>query len=190
MRFDKLNRQINFLFKATRAGSLFRSNFLYVYLCRGDAANFYKYSGEKIMTTEQIEIVKENFNLIAPLADMVASEFYKHLFQLDASLRPLFKEDLTGQKKKLMMMLNFAVGTLDRMDVFEPKLEELGLKHVAYGVKETHYETVGNALILTLRAMLGAALTEHLEAAWIAAYTLIAGTMQRTAYQAQAQAAG
>ena len=141
------------------------------------------------MTNEQIKIVKENFNQIAPLADEVASEFYERLFQLDASLRPLFKEDLTEQKKHLMMMLKFAVGTLDRMDVFEPSLEELGRKHVAYGVKETHYETVGNALILTLRAMLGAGLTEQLEAAWIAAYTLIAGTMQHGAYQAQAHSA-
>ncbi len=120
----------------------------------------------------------------------MAAEFYERLFQLDASLRPLFKEDLTEQKKKLMIMLKFAVGTLDRMEVFAPSLEELGRKHVAYGVRETHYETVGNALILTLRAMLGASLTEKLEAAWIAAYTLIAGTMQRAAYQAQAQATG
>ncbi len=141
------------------------------------------------MTPEQIEIVKENFNRIAPLADEVATEFYQRLFQLDASLRPLFKEDLTEQKKKLMMMLKFAVGTLDRMDVFEPSLEELGRKHAAYGVLETHYETVGDALISTLRAMLGAGLTEQLEAAWIAAYTLIAGTMQRSAYTVQSQTA-
>lgn len=141
------------------------------------------------MTTEQIEIVKENFNQIAPLADLVAAEFYERLFQLDASLRPLFKEDLTEQKKHLMMMLKFAIGTLDRMEVFEPSLEELGRKHIAYGVKETHYETVGDALILTLRAMLGASLTEQLEAAWIAAYSLIAGTMQRGVYAVQAQTA-
>ena len=67
------------------------------------------------MTAEQIEIVKQNFNQIAPLADLVAAEFYERLFQLDASFRPLFKEDLTEQKKHLMMMLKFAVGTLDRM---------------------------------------------------------------------------
>ncbi len=141
------------------------------------------------MTHEQIEIMKENFNQIAPLADLVAAEFYERLFQLDASLRPLFKEDLTEQKKHLMMMLKFAIGTLDRMEVFEPSLEELGRKHIAYGVKETHYETVGDALILTLRAMLGASLTEQLEAAWIAAYSLIAGTMQRGVYAVQAQTA-
>ena len=141
------------------------------------------------MTSEQINLVKENFNQIAPLADEVASEFYQRLFQLDASLRPLFKEDLTEQKKKLMMMLKFAVGTLDRMEVFEPSLEELGRKHAAYGVVETHYETVGNALILTLREMLGAGLTEQLEAAWIAAYTLIAGTMQRNVHTVRAQPA-
>ena len=141
------------------------------------------------MTPEQIEIVKANFIQIAPLANEVAAEFYERLFQLDPSLRLMFKEDLTEQKKKLMMMLKFAVGTLDRLEVFEPSLEELGRRHVAYGVKETHYETVGTALILTLREMLGASLSDQIEAAWIAAYTLIAGTMQRAAYALQAQAA-
>ena len=142
------------------------------------------------MTPEQINRVKENFEQIALLADEVATAFYQRLFQLDASLRPLFGEDLSEQKKKLMMMLKFAVGTLDRMDVFEPSLEELGRKHVAYGVRETHYETVGTALILTLREMLGAALTTQLEAAWIAAYTLVAGTMRRAAYPLQVCATG
>jgi hemoglobin-like flavoprotein len=141
------------------------------------------------MTPEQINLVKENFNQIAPLADEVASEFYQRLFQLDANLRPLFAEDLTEQKKKLMMMLKFAVGTLDRMDVFEPSLQELGRKHVAYGVRGEHYETVGSALMLTLQKMLGEGLTAELEAAWISAYTLIAGTMRGAAEAAHGQTA-
>lgn len=141
------------------------------------------------MTPEQIKLVKKNFNQIAPLADEVATEFYQQLFQLDASLRPLFKDDLNEQKKKLMMMLGYAVGTLDRIEVFEPSLEELGRKHVAHGVRDEHYETVGNALILTFRKMLGASLTAELETAWIAAYILIAGTMQSGTSIGQAQTA-
>ena len=141
------------------------------------------------MTPEQIRRVQENFEQIAPLAGNLATAFYQRLFQLDATLRPLFNEDLSEQKTKLMMMLKFAVGTLDRMNVFEPSLEELGRKHVAYGVRDAHYDMVGTALVLTLRDMLGAALTEKLEAAWIAAYTLIAGTMRRAAYPRQAHAA-
>ena len=141
------------------------------------------------MIPEQIRRVKEIFAQIAPLAGDLAAVFYQRLFQLDATLRPLFNEDLSEQKKKLLMMLKFAVGTLDRMDVFERSLEELGRKHVAYGVRDAHYETVGTALILTLRDMLGAALTEKLEAAWIAAYTLIAGTMRRAAYPRPAHTA-
>lgn len=141
------------------------------------------------MTPEQINLVKENFNQIAPLAEQVAAEFYRHLFQIDASRKPLFKEDLSEQKKNLMTMLKFAVGTLDRMDVFKPSLEKLGRRHVAYGVRDKHYKTVGTALILTLRTMRGAALTEQLEAARIAAYTLIADTMRCAAYSAQAHAA-
>lgn len=142
-----------------------------------------------MITPEQIDLVKKNFVQIAPLADEVAGEFYHRLFQLDPSLRALFKEDLTEQKKKLMTMLKFAVGTLDRMEVLEASLEELGRRHIAYGVRDEHYETVGKALILTLREMLGAALTEPIEGAWAAAYTQIADAMRRAALLTQTQAA-
>jgi hemoglobin-like flavoprotein len=139
------------------------------------------------MTSEQINIVKENFNQLEHLAEEIATEFYKRLFQIDVTLRPLFNENLSEQKKKLVMMLKFAVGTLDRMDVFEPSLEELGRKHGACGMRETHYETVGTALILTLRKVLSAVFTEKLEAAWIAAYMLIAGLMCRAACATRTQ---
>lgn len=141
------------------------------------------------MTPQQINLVRENFNCIAPLADEVATVFYERLFMLDASLRRMFQEDLTEQKRKLMIMLKFAVGTLDRMDVFEPSLEALGRRHLGYGVRDEHYETVGTALILTLRQLLGAEFTKELETAWLATYTLVAGTMCRAVRREAAQTA-
>lgn len=46
------------------------------------------------MTNEQIELVTESFEKIAPRADEAAALFYRRLFELDPGLRFLFKGDL------------------------------------------------------------------------------------------------
>jgi hemoglobin-like flavoprotein len=54
------------------------------------------------MTSDQIHLIRQTFALVAPHADAAASAFYKRLFELDPSLRPLFRPDLTEQGHKLM----------------------------------------------------------------------------------------
>ena len=44
---------------------------------------------------------------MAPIAADAAELFYQRLFILDPSLRPLFKNDLEEQKRKLMQMLDW-----------------------------------------------------------------------------------
>ena len=50
-----------------------------------------------------------------------------------------------------------------------------------YGVRRSHYATVGTALLWTLEKGLGDAFTPDVRAAWTAVYTLLAETMQRAA---------
>ena len=68
------------------------------------------------------------------------------------------------------------------------KVKALAGRHVAYGVEEAHYATVGAALIWTLEAGLGAAFTPALREAWTAAYTLLATVMIEAAREASTQA--
>ena len=43
------------------------------------------------MTPEQVTLVQESFELVVPIAETAAVLFYDRLFELDPSLRPLFK---------------------------------------------------------------------------------------------------
>lgn len=130
------------------------------------------------MNAHQISTVRNTFALLVPQADKVARHFYARLFELDPQLRPLFKADLAEQRSKLMAMLAAGVGGLDRLDRLIPVLQQLGARHVGYGVRDAHYATVGAALLDTLAGGLGDAFTPETRAAWTEAYTLIAGTMQ------------
>jgi nitric oxide dioxygenase len=55
---------------------------------------------------------------------------------------------------------------------------ELGARHAGYGVKDSHYKAVGEALIWTLERGLADKFTPEVERAWVRVYLLIAATMQ------------
>jgi len=73
------------------------------------------------MTPEQIELVKSSWAKVVPIADTAAELFYGKLFNLDPSLKPLFKGDMVEQGRKLMKMINTAVNSLDRLDAILPR---------------------------------------------------------------------
>ena len=138
------------------------------------------------MTPEQIELVKSSWAQVVPIADTAAKLFYGKLFELDPALKPLFKGDMTEQGRKLMRMVSTAVNGLDRLDQIVPAVKDLGVRHVAYGVQDTHYETVGSALLWTLGQGLGDAFTTDVETAWATVYGLLADTMKSAAAEAVA----
>ncbi len=122
-------------------------------------------------------LVQESFALVTPIADDAARLFYGRLFELDPSLRSMFPDDLSDQSRKLMQMLSAAVKGLDRIETLIPVLEQLAVRHVGYGVRREHYETVGAALIWTLEQGLGEAFTADVRLAWTQTYALVSGVM-------------
>ncbi len=61
------------------------------------------------MQPNQIHLVQTSFAQVLPIADDAASLFYDRLFNLDPSLRPMFKTDIHEQGRKLMMLLTVVV---------------------------------------------------------------------------------
>lgn len=139
------------------------------------------------MTPREILLVQESFRKVAPISDQVAALFYARLFELDPSLRALFDGSMADQGRKLMEMLGDAVGGLNRFDALVPAVRQLGLRHAGYQVRETHYETVGAALLWTLARGLGANFTAEHQAAWAKVYWLLAETMKTGARDGLAQ---
>jgi len=130
------------------------------------------------MTPAQAELVIATWKKVEPIAPTAATLFYGKLFELDPALRPLFSGDLEEQKKKLMMTLGFAVGSLSRPDTLLPAVRQLGKRHAGYGVKDKHFATVAAALLWTLEQGLGADWNDDVRDAWAAVYGVVAATMK------------
>ena len=133
------------------------------------------------MTSTQIELVQASFKLVQPIAGEAAGLFYNRLFEIDPSLRPMFRGDIEEQGRKLMQMLGVAVASLQRLEQILPAVEELGRRHARYGVRDQHYATVATALLWTLEKGLGEAFTPEVRDAWVAMYGVVTAAMQRGA---------
>ncbi len=133
------------------------------------------------------QLVQSTFAKVEPIAMVAARTFYEKLFELDPALRKLFKGDMEEQGRKLMAILKVAVKGLDNLPKLVPAVQDLGRRHVGYGVKDRDYDTVAAALIWTLGQGLQDAFTPEVEAAWTKVYTLLADTMKAAAATAPAK---
>ena len=133
------------------------------------------------MNTEQITLVQNTFDKVKPISDTAAHLFYSRLFELDPSLKSLFKSEIKEQGRKLMQALAFVVKGLSKPETILPVVEDLGRRHTDYGVESTHYDTVGSALLWTLEQGLGSDFTPEVKEAWAAAYGLLSQVMQEAA---------
>src|SRR4051812_23431286 len=133
------------------------------------------------MDNEQKALVQQTFAVVLTIEEVAAELFYGRLFELDPSLKPMFKGDIKAQGKKLMATLKVAVLGLDRLDRLLPVVQGLGQRHVGYGVKDEHYDTVATALLWTLEKGLGDAFTPAGKQAWVEGYTVLATVMKEAA---------
>lgn len=134
------------------------------------------------MTPEQIEMVQNSWGQVKPISEQAADMFYAKLFEMDPDIKPLFKGDIKIQGRRLMAMITTAVNNLHQLETILEPVQDLGRRHVDYGVKPEHYDTVGAALLWTLGQGLGDGFTSAVEAAWTEAYTILAGVMKEAAY--------
>jgi hemoglobin-like flavoprotein len=137
-----------------------------------------------VLTAEQKHRLRKTFATVERQSHVAALVFYQRLFEMDPTVRPLFKTDIELQAAKLMDMLAAALSLLERPGELTSVLEDLGARHVGYGVKTEHYTTVGEALLAMLESVLGDDFTIETRRAWTELYGLIAETMLRGAAHA------
>lgn len=80
-------------------------------------------------------------------------------------------------------LLSMVTAGLTQLDKLTPALAACGRRHVAYGVVDSQYDTVREALLWTLDQGLREIFTAEVREAWIATYELMAGVMKEAAAQ-------
>jgi hemoglobin-like flavoprotein len=130
------------------------------------------------MTSAETKLVQDSFPAIAQQAGPISMLFYGRLFQMDPQLRPMFRQDIELQGRKLMDMLSALTSRLNRFEEVVPILRALGQRHVAYGVRAEHYDLVSKALMWAFGTALESNFDSALRAAWMAVIADVAKVMK------------
>ena len=141
------------------------------------------------MTPTQVDLVQSSWSKVAPISDTAADLFYERLFTIAPDVKPLFPEEMSGQKKKLMQTLGYVVAGLKNLDGIVGAVRELGVRHNAYRVEPAMYSSVGAALLWTLEQGLGDDFTPETSEAWALAYNTLSSVMISAAEDAKVAAA-
>lgn len=129
------------------------------------------------MTREQLAHIQGTSDILMSVSSRAADRFYERVFEAAPSVRPLFPEDMTKQKIKLMDTLAAMVGYMTHPEMFTSVVRQVGRRHFAYGAVPEHYGVVGACLLDTLAEVLGSRFTPDVRAAWAALYGEIANGM-------------
>lgn len=136
------------------------------------------------MTPKHVMHVKNTWAKIVPISDKAMKLLYEKVFELDPPLQPLFTGDMTEQGRKIMSMIDTVINSLDRHNAVTPAVEEMGQRHLKYGVKDKDYDTLGTALLWTLETCLGKEFIPEIKEAWTYIYDELAHAMKSAATMA------
>jgi hemoglobin-like flavoprotein len=131
-----------------------------------------------MLTPDQKRLIAAGFPDVAELAEPIALLFYGRLFELAPEVRPLFRQDIAVQSRKLMDMLAALVANLGKFEELEPMLRAMGQRHAGYGVKPQHYSIVSTALIWAFGTALEENFPPDLKAAWAVLIDQVSAVMK------------
>jgi hemoglobin-like flavoprotein len=133
------------------------------------------------MTPEQLAMVRASYGALGPDMVTVAMDFYRRLFEIDASAKDLFTNGPEVMASKFADELHALVEAISSFTDFASRARDLGARHADYRVQTRHYHAAREALIGALAAHLAEQWDEQIEAAWRRAYNLVAEMMMTAA---------
>ncbi|CAG0943950.1 MAG: Flavohemoprotein [Rhodocyclaceae bacterium] len=129
------------------------------------------------MNQHEIELIRSDWARIRPNGRLLARLFYTRLFLAEPSLRRRFGGTADGQVQRLMQSMDIVVYGLRQPRVLLPLLAQLGRRHEASGIGAAHYETIGAALLWTLKVALADSFGAASQRAWSKLLDMLAGIL-------------
>ena len=126
----------------------------------------------------QSELLETSFQAVVLHGEAFVTAFYERLFTRFPETRALFAAtDMFEQRKKLQQSLALIVQHMEHPEALGSMLQELGQRHVTYGIRSEHYPLVGEVLLETFADFLGKHWTQAHHDAWVTGYAAVSRLM-------------
>jgi hemoglobin-like flavoprotein len=131
----------------------------------------------KPVTDRKTLIIKTTWSSLIAQPEWAGEIFYEKLFELDPSLRDMFPPNMQHQVGKLIDMITYMVSRMQAMPDIQKDIDAMAVRHAGYGVHDTHYATVGAALLSMLETLLKDQWDEEARQAWAELYNIWSSSM-------------
>ena len=120
--------------------------------------------------------------MVLPVKDAAAQVFYDKLFEIDPSLRSLFRGDMRVQGEKLMQIMDAAVNGINQLEQIVPGgRRSSGAVTLPTASRIITTARSVRALLWTLDKALGSEFTPEVKDAWATVYGVLARKMREAA---------
>ena len=126
-----------------------------------------------VLLPEERAILYNSYKKVAAAGPVLTDLFYRHLFEIDPSLRELFPASMAMQGVKFRLKLNFILLAIDHPDNLAEILRTLGERHTGYGVKPEDYPKFAESVLWAVKQYLDVAYTPEVDAAWRKLFAVI-----------------
>ena len=135
------------------------------------------YKKSKGITNADILLVQTSWNLVSEYSTDIIKLFYKYLFESAPEVKPMFKSDQSTQEKRMALMINTIVNSVDSLDEFRGSISQLAKSHTHMGVKREYFPLVVNALVNSVEEQYGKGFSSAHRKAWLKILTHISNIM-------------
>ena len=137
------------------------------------------------LSDEEIDLIRASYFRASHDLQRAGEVFYAKLFEIDPATESLFVTDVDRQASKLMSTLGLVVSQLQNWQALEQMVDDLAMRHLAYGVRAEQYVVVGQALHAMFDELLDRDYCPRTRSAWDHAYRALSDKMVSAAYRAR-----
>lgn len=126
---------------------------------------------------DEVALLK-GYELSVSRLDEVMESFYTDLFEQYPDVKPLFGTvNVNEQGLKLKAAVTLLIENIHNQGALKTALNDLGVRHQAYGALPDHYSVVAELLVANFKKALGRRWTKAISGAWLAILGMAANEM-------------
>jgi nitric oxide dioxygenase len=123
------------------------------------------------------EIIRATAPLIKEYKEDITKNMYSILFEKYPQTKELFKNSEENQYSKLANAIYAYANNIDKLENLQKGIETMVATHVRTNIKPEHYPMVQDALLTSIKEVLGDRCTNEVQQAWSDAYEFLANIL-------------
>ncbi len=135
-----------------------------------------------ILSKEDIKRIQGSFQKLSGKQQETGDILYKHLFESNPDISKIFTGDMSEQARTFMRMIKTVVEGLNNVHIIMPAIQNMGSRHVDYGVKGEMFTHFKGSLMFALDKVLGSDFDSDTKASWSKLYDVMEELMKGSNY--------